>query len=663
MLLAELKRRHMMALSAPRLAMLIAPLLKPPWQGAVGHSQGDSKLFTLSIIEVDSGAVLHEMHPVEMPLSLTYALSGESLAVGLFGGHLRMIDMDSFAVLWDVALSPNSYAVQCLACAPNGESLAAGGGEGHLRIVEASSGEVLHDIPYHYHGNDVMQGSWDTSHPWPIGPWRGGTSIYDVVYLPSSDCIAVGCLGGHCRIFETSSGVLLHDMVLGSHVNSVVCAPSDRKVAAGCSDGHLRIVDLDSSKICLDVSIPSPEHSHRCICGPLACSPSGESLAAGCDGGHLYIIEAKSGNAFHDITLGQSNYIDGLLVVFQFNDVAYGLSGKTLVAADHHGYFIIDAGSGVILHEVLLDFVTRLACEPIIMRTLESQGIGLETQSAGSPIQSAVRIEPLSITPCVNATATANETLLVPADAASGIDVLGQMVPVITERLGWSDTQTAEVIPPEEATRIQEEQWASATERFISCGMATHGCATPAAGMDQSSGVVVLTFGRNSKGFDEALRNSELAHELCARGVNVQPPWANGAKILAAGITVESLADFPGELGLRNVVVYEADEPAIYAALQELPYGQRPRLKPMQGQWSVPSPDNLDCFLDVSAGSASSTSGVTGLSVSSLDTTSVPVERTFVHFSEGGASSPRTVSTSQWRGLGNPRGWAPRSKR
>ena len=71
--------------------------------------------------------------------------------------------------------------------------------------------------------------------------------------------------------------------------------------------------------------------------------------------------------------------------------------------------------------------------------------------------------------------------------------------------------------------------------------------------------------------------NSDLARDLQVRGVDVQPPWAKGGKVLASHVTADALDGFPHEIGLRTVIVHEGDEHVVWAALSGLDYDIRPR--------------------------------------------------------------------------------------
>merc|ERR1712032_474815 len=87
---------------------------------------------------------------------------------------------------------------------------------------------------------------------------------------------------------------------------------------------------------------------------------------------------------------------------------------------------------------------------------------------------------------------------------------------------------------------------------------------------------VVLEFGRDPPAFNEALLNSGLAQQMASLGVDVQPSWANGAKVFVHNLRPEMVQP----LRSRHVVVYPEDQEDIIDALSVIPSRTRPRLKP-----------------------------------------------------------------------------------
>jgi len=111
-----------------------------------------------------------------------------------------------------------------------------------------------------------------------------------------------------------------------------------------------------------------------------------------------------------------------------------------------------------------------------------------------------------------------------------------------------------------EAKQIADQLWATWIERTSRGGVSQ--------GTDRSK-AVLLVFGRCPREFDEVLLACQVAKRLAARGVDIRPAWANGAKILVEGVLPEHV-DKP--LDSKHVVVHIKDEADVWHALGGLPY-------------------------------------------------------------------------------------------
>merc|ERR1712232_1093142 len=103
------------------------------------------------------------------------------------------------------------------------------------------------------------------------------------------------------------------------------------------------------------------------------------------------------------------------------------------------------------------------------------------------------------------------------------------------------DSPPAE-ITPQEAEQCQRAVWEAHVEAH----------ATERAYRNSPSDFYLLTFGRHPKQFDEALRACWIADNM-----DVQPAWANGAKVLAPGVTEEVWreSDTGVELRPQHVII------------------------------------------------------------------------------------------------------------
>jgi len=164
---------------------------------------------------------------------------------------------------------------------------------------------------------------------------------------------------------------------------------------------------------------------------------------------------------------------------------------------------------------------------------------------------------------------------------------------IVIQSVDHADCAAAD-IDPQEAANTANELWASGVERLMS--------ASPAAMESSLAGsrrALLLTFSRCPRELENAILNSAPARALIECGVDVQPAEFGGMKVLVEGVELSQLEiPLAGEPPRPyHLVVYEEDEAAIKAALENLPYSVR-KLKPQTGRRFVPSDLAL---LDVSS--------------------------------------------------------------
>mmetsp|Transcript_104584 Transcript_104584/g.326157 ORF Transcript_104584/g.326157 Transcript_104584/m.326157 type:complete len:491 (+) Transcript_104584:1-1473(+) len=168
-------------------------------------------------------------------------------------------------------------------------------------------------------------------------------------------------------------------------------------------------------------------------------------------------------------------------------------------------------------------------------------------------------------------------------------------------------------ISPEEATRTSDSLWAS--------GIDALNAPRPATSVDRPRGVALLTFSRSSPALDEAVLASSPAQVARAAGVDVQPEWARGAKVLAAGLGPEHLEPAFLEKSMpRHVMLYDDDVDDLLDEPRGLPYEIR-KVKPVGALPAQPGALSLAVASSVGAsaemGSASLTAAVADGSVAS----------------------------------------------
>lgn len=134
------------------------------------------------------------------------------------------------------------------------------------------------------------------------------------------------------------------------------------------------------------------------------------------------------------------------------------------------------------------------------------------------------------------------------------------------------------------------------------------------AGRDQ---ITVLSFNRHPQCFDEMLLGSSFARGMMDQGIDIQPLWANGAKIFVPNLTASDLEECRMDPCVRHVVIWEEDEAEIHAILDALPYKRRPRLKPGMPRMVIPGTSNISRFQGSSNALSSEGSGVAGYAAGS----------------------------------------------
>jgi len=206
--------------------------------------------------------------------------------------------------------------------------------------------------------------------------------------------------------------------------------------------------------------------------------------------------------------------------------------------------------------------------------------------------------------------------------------------------------ERSRTIGPEEAAAISHELWTTNIEQLVRTG--SH--VLPSQPRQR---IVVLTFRRVSTELDAALLQSPIAHDAIAKGVDLQPVWAHGAKIFVGGIGPEKL-DAPGlaHLSPANVAIYEEDESELMDALRQLlPYRVMKRKPGTAGKCVVPDDlslanlsSNMTSIITNAGGSQASCpeTSLTEELVPSLNLLEYTVRNTFITFDDDNFSIERS---------------------
>jgi hypothetical protein len=163
------------------------------------------------------------------------------------------------------------------------------------------------------------------------------------------------------------------------------------------------------------------------------------------------------------------------------------------------------------------------------------------------------------------------------------------------------------------------------------------------------SKLTLVGFSLFSNDFEAALLRSDTAQRLVTRGVEVQPPWAHGAKILVDGISQETLEQAGIQIDdLRpwHALVFEEDVPRVRSMIQNFA-GRKPRVRSAQAVElgaTLVAQDNSD-DTEVKGDMADSSESEVKGGMADSSESQMYVCRTFVHVPEPKMISPRTCCT------------------
>ena len=140
----------------------------------------------------------------------------------------------------------------CMAYAPSGEHLAVGYAGGHVKLFNPASLALIHNL-----------------FPAPLVV-RGQADLFSMAYAPNGKKnLGLGYYGGYVELLNTSSLTMVQCCAT-PHPSSTLCvayAPSGDHLAVGYSDGRVEIRQADSLAL-VDIVMCYPEHSPCCIAYP-----------------------------------------------------------------------------------------------------------------------------------------------------------------------------------------------------------------------------------------------------------------------------------------------------------------------------------------------------------------------------------------------------------
>jgi len=142
--------------------------------------------------------------------------------------------------------------------------------------------------------------------------------------------------------------------------------------------------------------------------------------------------------------------------------------------------------------------------------------------------------------------------------------------------------------------------------------------------------LVLIRFSRCPKKMFDVLLASPLATRLVQAGVVLQPSWATGRLVLAAGVDADIVSETRDPW---NLVVSSEDEHEVLDLLRGIEHAERPRLK-LDGRFPIPG--DVSLFNDLTEDH----------SELGEDWKQVPVIRTFLHVPALSVLDPRTSSSA-----------------
>eukprot|EP00419_Tripos_fusus_P058270 CAMPEP_0172928714 /NCGR_PEP_ID=MMETSP1075-20121228/218115_1 /TAXON_ID=2916 /ORGANISM="Ceratium fusus, Strain PA161109" /LENGTH=596 /DNA_ID=CAMNT_0013790001 /DNA_START=97 /DNA_END=1886 /DNA_ORIENTATION=- len=276
------------------------------------------------------------------------------------------------------------------------ELVAAGCYDGHLHIINVESGAITNSTEL------------------------GSGAIYSVAWAPHGQHLAVGC-SEHLCIVNAESGAIIRTWQAAdweerpqsyetgsrdglyrfrtSGVCSVAYAPCEQHLAAGCIDGRLCVFNEESL-----AAIHTIDLQHG-ICG-LAYAPDGHHLAAGC-GRDLFIIETGSGDIIHTINLNAGS----------IDSIAYAPCGLHLAAGTSF-LSIVNSETGAIMHQANDVDVRSVAYSPCGQFLATGGWKGIEIRNASEPNMDIHSVQ-LRHEKCVCVAYAPNRLFLVAGSTAS----------------------------------------------------------------------------------------------------------------------------------------------------------------------------------------------------------------------------------------------------
>jgi WD40 repeat protein/serine/threonine protein kinase len=307
------------------------------------------------------------------------------------GAHLASAGADGWAKVWDLTTGPKVQEVFRCPCGANrrfgtadavafrppvGRQLAAGS-DGDVGIWDWTNRQLLHTLHGHVHHSISVAFSRD-GRRLATGAWRDGPRLWDpdagepplltfeghqhpisaLAFSPDGGQLASSSADRTVKVWNTTTGKLLHTL---SHSGTVLCvaySPNGRRLAATGEDKTVRIWDAQTGRQVLSLR----GHTDMCGCVAFSPDPDGWRLASASADGTIRIWDATPlRDDEGEKPLNFTAHRD------EVRTVAYSPHGRWIASAGHGpDVKVWDAATGQVRAELNGDtlVVFRLAWSP-----------------------------------------------------------------------------------------------------------------------------------------------------------------------------------------------------------------------------------------------------------------------------------------------------------
>jgi len=298
---------------------------------ATGSKRGEVRVWR------EAGQTLHlawQAH-TDIVVSIAFSPDERTLASGSLDGSVKLWDVESGAPLWTVG---PINGLLSLAFAPDGRTLASGGNETTIRLWDAKLGTALADLP---HPGAVFSLAWSADgcllasggfdghiRLWqrqPTGPAlcvqtlsRHSNLVRGLAFAPDGSRLASASWDSSVKLWELESGRCLQTLVgHTARVQALAWSPDGGTLASGGSDHTIRLWDAHQG------NARAALQGHTADVYGLTFTPDSRHLLSGSDDGTLRLWEVERGESLRVL----QGYAAALY------DVAWSPDGTQLASA------------------------------------------------------------------------------------------------------------------------------------------------------------------------------------------------------------------------------------------------------------------------------------------------------------------------------------------